>query len=212
MEAEDKPICRFCLEDDDPLIRACRCIGSVAHIHSACLVKWVELNPNPETNSHCNLCLANYTYIRSHEKENIPDEDEMVHYFFTRPWLYLMVTHYFFIFFPILNWDNTLLFYPQYLIAIHCGYFNALLKLVPIKNRNLYMKAIINPKQICHLIVYLLKLLLSFKFYFISGTISTIYLFYFYNQHIETLNTLNRNIIIEVLPYVEDEEDEDSDG
>jgi hypothetical protein len=212
MEAEDNPICRFCLEDDEPLIRACRCIGSVGHIHSACLVKWVELNPNPETNSHCNLCLANYTYIRSHEKENIPDEDGFIHYFFTRPLLYLMATHYFFLFVPILNWQDALLFYPQYLIAIHCAYFNAVLRLIPIKNRKLYIDKFITHKRICHSLVYLSNLLLSFKFYFITGTVSTIYLFYFYEQHVETLNTLNRNIILEVLPYVEDEEDEDSDG
>jgi len=213
MDLQDKPICRFCLEDDEPLIRACRCTGSVGHIHSACIVKWFHLNPNPETNSHCNLCLANYTYIRSHEQEDIPDEDGFIHYFFTRPWLYLIATHYFFLFVPILNWEGALLFYPQYLIAIHALYFNSLLRLVPVKNRKLYIDKFITYKRIYHSLVYLSNLLLSFNIYFISGTVSTIYLFYFYEQHIETLNMLNRNIVIEVIPYIEGaEEDEDSDG
>jgi hypothetical protein len=35
--------CRFCLEiDDDPMIAPCRCTGSVRHIHTACLHRWIR--------------------------------------------------------------------------------------------------------------------------------------------------------------------------
>lgn len=197
-------MCRFCLETDEPLIRACRCSGSVGRIHTMCLIKWFAMNPNPETNHQCNLCLSYYHIQSSHEEEDIPTEDSLVHLFFTNPLLFYAGTHYFFFFVPILNWEETLKFYPYYLIALHTAYFGMLAKYVPVKNLKQYFTAITTFKRIYHTCTYLLAVLLTFQFYLASGSITTIGLFYFYEQHLDVLYHLNRNIIINIISYEDD--------
>lgn len=48
--------CRFCLEPDvkTALITPCRCIGSIAYVHSNCLLRWYHTNP--EAGLRCSIC------------------------------------------------------------------------------------------------------------------------------------------------------------
>jgi len=201
---EEAPVCRFCLETDEPLIRACRCSGSVGRIHTACLIKWFAMNPNPETNHQCNLCLAYYQIQTSHDEEDIPTEESLVSLFFTNPLLFCAGTHYFLFFVPILKWEETLKFYPYYLITLHSVYFSMLAKYVPVKNIKQYFKAFATYKRLYHSCTYLLAVLLTFQFYIAAGGITTLGLFYFYEQHIDILHQLNRDIIIDFIPYEDD--------
>lgn len=50
------PTCRFCLEEDGPFISPCRCRGSVAHIHEACLNRWLVELPARKWPPRCSIC------------------------------------------------------------------------------------------------------------------------------------------------------------
>lgn len=43
----DQRTCRICLETDNQkkMIRPCKCIGSIAYVHSFCEEKWIEKSP-----------------------------------------------------------------------------------------------------------------------------------------------------------------------
>mmetsp|Transcript_68874 Transcript_68874/g.148575 ORF Transcript_68874/g.148575 Transcript_68874/m.148575 type:complete len:170 (-) Transcript_68874:357-866(-) len=49
--------CRFCLMDvfsmDDPLVRVCKCSGSVEFVHMNCLRQWVQTKLNMKFNGNC---------------------------------------------------------------------------------------------------------------------------------------------------------------
>lgn len=51
-----QPVCRFCLEEDGPFVSPCRCRGSVAHIHEACLNRWLVELPVRKWPPHCPIC------------------------------------------------------------------------------------------------------------------------------------------------------------
>ncbi|CAD5207477.1 unnamed protein product [Bursaphelenchus okinawaensis] len=48
--------CRICHMSNDELIRPCRCDGSIGHVHTQCLDRWVKLS---ECN-HCQVCKTRY--------------------------------------------------------------------------------------------------------------------------------------------------------
>uniref|UniRef100_A0A7S1F8L3 RING-CH-type domain-containing protein n=1 Tax=Noctiluca scintillans TaxID=2966 RepID=A0A7S1F8L3_NOCSC len=45
-EADDESFCRICFvtgsESTEPLVRPCACTGSMGHVHSRCLLSWIE--------------------------------------------------------------------------------------------------------------------------------------------------------------------------
>ena len=55
----DEPICRICHEGaaaHSPLLQPCACSGSIANIHSDCLMAWMRHTPQLEQTPHCDLC------------------------------------------------------------------------------------------------------------------------------------------------------------
>ena len=44
--------CRICLEDNDELIKPCKCNGTIAYVHKACLETWI----NASGSNHCEIC------------------------------------------------------------------------------------------------------------------------------------------------------------
>jgi hypothetical protein len=55
----DEPICRICHEGaaaNSPLLQPCACSGSIANIHSDCLMAWMRHTPQLEQTPHCDLC------------------------------------------------------------------------------------------------------------------------------------------------------------
>ncbi|EER17525.1 membrane associated RING finger, putative [Perkinsus marinus ATCC 50983] len=85
-EADGKP-CRICLleasgSDEDPLVEACACRGSIRYVHLGCLRHWVEGRLSLHSGSEqqgsthtylfrqlaCELCRTNYPlYVRLHD-------------------------------------------------------------------------------------------------------------------------------------------------
>jgi len=64
------PICRICqlpsIEQTNPLISPCRCLGSIRYVHNPCLMKWLEVCSKKNSDlPGCELC--QYQYIR-HKK------------------------------------------------------------------------------------------------------------------------------------------------
>ena len=53
--------CRICMQSDSAtqLLAPCRCIGTVKHVHEACLKAWI-LAQGRLTNQQCELCKAPY--------------------------------------------------------------------------------------------------------------------------------------------------------
>ena len=207
VQGEEPPICRFCLEQQEvnnPLIKACRCSGSVAFVHSSCLVKWAILHPNPELQLRCCICLTNYLCSYSHEEEVIPSEDSTIHLFFTQPMLYIGLTHYFFIFWPILDHTLIPMFYKMYFFVIQYIYFYLLYSNLHIKNKTMYFKALMTWRRTVNIIPYIASSIAIYWTNIISGIFATYLLHYFYNQHIDILKELNYSIIIEFFPYIDD--------
>ena len=77
----EEPICRICLsedEPDNPIISACKCIGSVKFIHLQCIQEWLEgkkhKKETPFVNSYiwrgleCEICQAFYEDTVPHPK------------------------------------------------------------------------------------------------------------------------------------------------
>jgi hypothetical protein len=77
----EEPICRICLsedEPDNPIISACKCIGSVKYIHLNCIQEWLEgkkhKKETPLVNSYiwrgleCEICQAFYEDTIPHPK------------------------------------------------------------------------------------------------------------------------------------------------
>lgn len=74
-----RPSCRICGSKDSTnksLIRPCDCSGSIAHIHRACLEKWILLRPGEtsygidSSRLHCELCRVKYR-VQLIEKKRI---------------------------------------------------------------------------------------------------------------------------------------------
>ena len=58
-DGDDTPSqCRFCLEeeDDPPLIRPCKCTGTLAHVHPHCLQRWLQMAPTHTSRTTCQMC------------------------------------------------------------------------------------------------------------------------------------------------------------
>ena len=58
--------CRICHDgdSDEKLIRACRCHGSIKHVHHQCLLNWVSISGDLA----CEICKYNYNVSRSRRK------------------------------------------------------------------------------------------------------------------------------------------------
>jgi len=63
-EEKQVPRCRICYEEtsskDNPLIRPCKCSGSMKFIHKLCLQKWRMLSPQSEHVHKCSVCKQEY--------------------------------------------------------------------------------------------------------------------------------------------------------
>jgi len=63
-EDEEDQQCRICFEKaqnkDDPLIRPCKCTGSMRFTHKLCLQKWRRQSPNSTAVWKCEVCKADY--------------------------------------------------------------------------------------------------------------------------------------------------------
>ena len=59
--------CRICHdgEGDEKLMRACRCHGSIKHVHHECLLNWVSISGDLT----CEICKFNYNVTRSRRKK-----------------------------------------------------------------------------------------------------------------------------------------------
>jgi hypothetical protein len=57
------PQCRFCLEEETPLIRPCKCSGTQAHVHPHCLQRWVELAPTSAARTSCQMCHHSFNVV-----------------------------------------------------------------------------------------------------------------------------------------------------
>lgn len=63
-EDDQDPKCRICFEKtqnrDDPLIRPCKCSGSMRFTHKLCLQKWRRQSSNSTAAWKCEVCKAEY--------------------------------------------------------------------------------------------------------------------------------------------------------
>lgn len=59
-EADSKPSCRICMDDeatsDNPLISPCLCAGSTRFIHRQCLAQWRATKAGTPAHYRCEIC------------------------------------------------------------------------------------------------------------------------------------------------------------
>eukprot|EP00322_Chrysochromulina_rotalis_P011326 CAMPEP_0115846836 /NCGR_PEP_ID=MMETSP0287-20121206/10067_1 /TAXON_ID=412157 /ORGANISM="Chrysochromulina rotalis, Strain UIO044" /LENGTH=237 /DNA_ID=CAMNT_0003300641 /DNA_START=68 /DNA_END=781 /DNA_ORIENTATION=+ len=64
--------CRICFSDEDeasnPLLRPCKCRGSMSHVHVECLNEWRRQSANPHSFYQCDTCKYNYKFGTSYER------------------------------------------------------------------------------------------------------------------------------------------------
>ncbi|KAG5497479.1 hypothetical protein JKF63_03742 [Porcisia hertigi] len=58
MEQDPPPVCRICQSDGDPIIRPCRCEGTMAYAHPYCLAEWIASHGELS----CEVCGIAYTF------------------------------------------------------------------------------------------------------------------------------------------------------
>lgn len=71
--------CRICFENDkDFLVHTCKCIGSLAYSHEACLRQWISLKFPKLTDAICEICKEPYKFQVNTKKswQKISDEDK----------------------------------------------------------------------------------------------------------------------------------------
>lgn len=131
-------VCRFCLDpkldDINPLISPCKCVGSVQYVHIVCIKKWRQITEVPEFIVKCQLCLTNYTMPLRYPLEEIPDiRYETAWFFLSRPSAFIFITHYLSFISVVYMLEDTLMSTPH-------GY---LMPYVPItRMANVYFYAI----------------------------------------------------------------------
>jgi len=63
-EEKEVPKCRVCYDEtsskDNPLIRPCKCSGSMKFIHKLCLQQWRMLSPRSDHVNKCSVCQQEY--------------------------------------------------------------------------------------------------------------------------------------------------------
>ena len=71
-------ICRFCLEEngdkENPMIKPCKCKGSMAFVHKDCIKIWRRSTTIPKNVTHCQLCLGKFKLPTLIPLETIPEE------------------------------------------------------------------------------------------------------------------------------------------
>jgi len=92
---EEKPACRFCLDDEfqEDLFVPCRCSGTARYVHKRCLQEWRSQDIHSLNYTRCQECL--YEYEMTNNISNVLSY-----------WIRICKTlsqHYFFIFFIILG-------------------------------------------------------------------------------------------------------------
>ena len=59
-------VCRICLDHEDtpsnPLLRPCRCRGSMAYVHRNCLNEWRRQSIHPNSIYQCDTCKFEYRF------------------------------------------------------------------------------------------------------------------------------------------------------
>ncbi|XP_037076552.1 E3 ubiquitin-protein ligase MARCHF9-like isoform X2 [Pollicipes pollicipes] len=74
--------CRICHDGPEraPLVSACRCTGSMQHVHNDCLIRWILSS----FNTHCEICLHRYrigtTGMRLPHHWKLPQTDGVERY------------------------------------------------------------------------------------------------------------------------------------
>jgi len=64
----EQAACRICLageQENEPLLRPCRCDGTMRWVHSACVVEWLRLNPAAPLS--CEICNEAFDVVFSGE-------------------------------------------------------------------------------------------------------------------------------------------------
>jgi hypothetical protein len=65
-EAAGAIVCRICLDHEDtpsnPLLRPCRCRGSMAYVHRNCLNEWRRQSIHPNSIYQCDTCKFEYRF------------------------------------------------------------------------------------------------------------------------------------------------------
>lgn len=85
-EAEqDEKLCRLCFDAEtqsiDPLLKPCRCAGSMAYIHESCLMRYRVSSFDPSTLTTCKLCRTNFRTIDIMGSINTPERARRELYF-----------------------------------------------------------------------------------------------------------------------------------
>lgn len=69
--------CRYCLEETGPFVSPCRCRGSVAYVHEACLNRWLS-TLDPAVSAKCPICAAHIPTISPYEEYLIGENNKLI--------------------------------------------------------------------------------------------------------------------------------------
>lgn len=61
-EDEDVQVCRVCHESSGILYHPCKCDGSIRFVHQDCLITWLKVSRQSQTESKCELCGSRFVF------------------------------------------------------------------------------------------------------------------------------------------------------
>ena len=82
--------CRICLDTEQPFVQPCKCSGSMADVHEACLLQWLDVKQSQRP--VCELCKTPFRIRYSHPLEAYEEINRINGYFFVYPSWHILST------------------------------------------------------------------------------------------------------------------------
>lgn len=200
--AQDKPLCRFCLESShrasNPLLDPCQCKGSMQFVHKVCLNRW-RLIDIARNGTVCSLCRTPYIFISKQSLESIPYEHCWMSFSLRYPYLPYIAVHYCWVFHQALlqngNGVMKMTLFPYYQILFHIVYACMFLWNAQIKHKSLYKKAWQTQRVFIHVPLHGILFYFAFQDQPILSLAFVYFCGFYWRQHVRILEDINKKLL-----------------
>lgn len=202
---QTKPVCKICFElsqRQNKLLSPCSCKGSLAFVHQNCLQKWYEADP--QKGRSCSICLDELPMIYEYplEEINYPQQIDIVCFY--RPfYLFIILKFLFLNVCLIMPPEFTIVefkaMFKGYFFLLHTSYLALGYGSQTIKNKMKYLLAWGSPSRLLFILLHIYLVYTLPITGIIGGLTENFCLFYYYHEHFEILENLNKKNRIQFL-------------
>lgn len=210
--------CRFCLEDDlqQNLIAPCVCTGSGRYVHSKCVYQWYTHNPSKGLT--CQVCQTRLATRNSHTVEKHPFEGTLYWKMIERPAFFVNSFHWLFYCLSVvidassrkgLPFSNGIYMTMQVLYHIYMFYIMYWC-IKSIQSKRAYWMYWYRTSRIMIPLAHCFFIAALHHQKILGGLSADICLMYYSMEHVEILDTMNRNVRIEFISTEKEQVQEQS--